>query len=267
MGDDKSGGFWEIVTKLQDLHISGIIKDVLGKAKKAERKIEGLEDKIENTQSFLRHCELPQEYVAGLVQRFKKDHTKTNPDWQKYRIVRDWGYGHSAVFPRQKGEIYHDAQYSFVLCYESQQIAHIGFDVLETRINVHQIQGVKGQKERLDPIKWERALLTLVCEWAETNRYKEVSVEPVKANRWAKVTLAHFRRLGLYKEGTTIEDAAKNDANTEQEIKRKAREILGDEQMQLIKLMPGQGYQLYDVNAQKCGFEYDKQKENYVKFI
>lgn len=82
--------------------------------------------------------------------------------------------------------IYFDATYNFVLFREKEAIASIGFyEIEEGVLQVMQIQGVRGRKENLRILRWERFLLRLLCVWAKSCGFKEVRVLSSAKNNWA----------------------------------------------------------------------------------
>lgn len=80
---------------------------------------------------------------------------------------------------------YFDTPFNFCLTYEGKLIASVGFVPDEGRVFVEQIQGIRGNHERLSPFKWERALVNYVAEWAQKYGIKQVSVTSVDNNKWA----------------------------------------------------------------------------------
>ena len=82
---------------------------------------------------------------------------------------------------------YFDAQFNFCLTYDSQNIACVGFDVVEGRMFIRQIQGEGGRKNQLKPVKWERALVQYAVKWAERYAVPEVAILSVDNNKWAAV--------------------------------------------------------------------------------
>lgn len=142
---------------------------------------------------FTKKEDLEQNITENLINRFKKKEQTAEVEFNKYYLTRDYGTGYSTKFNRihrnQLSARYYDAPYSFVLCYRGDRypLASTSFDAAEDAIVVKQIQGVQGQKERLVPLKWERLLLTLVCEWAEENNICEVQTLPHTESRWGHV--------------------------------------------------------------------------------
>ncbi len=160
---------------------------------------------------FLLEQDLALEQTVALLTKFKKQ-TAQNLDIAPYKITRDAGLAYSWRFGNQ---MFYDAPYTFVLCHNNLPISSISFEFEPGAVLVSQIQGVAGQKEKLAPLKSQRMLLTLVCDWAQENEIPKARVLPHHKNKWQKVK----------EHGKTT----------------------------------------YDVTAIRCGFEYDKQIEMYVK--
>ncbi len=93
------------------------------------------------------------------------------------------GTGCSQKFP----PIYYDAHYNLILTALNKKfpIANIGFETDgKTAISVIQIQGVPGRKSHLEPLRWEKMLLTIACDWAKTRGVKKIEVIPSSKNEW-----------------------------------------------------------------------------------
>ncbi|HLC98095.1 MAG TPA: hypothetical protein VJC21_04915 [Candidatus Nanoarchaeia archaeon] len=91
---------------------------------------------------------------------------------------------------------YFDAQFNFCLTYDSQNIACVGFDVVEGRMFIRQIQGERERKNQLKPVKWERALVQYAVKWAERYAVPEVAILSVDNNKWAAVNRGLNRTQG-----------------------------------------------------------------------
>ena len=55
-----------------------------------------------------------------------------------------------------------DAMFNLCLTYNGELLASIGFDVERGRFMIKQIQGVKGNYERLRSLRWQKALINYV---------------------------------------------------------------------------------------------------------
>ena len=128
---------------------------------------------------FVNNTELSPEVVQQKLSTFKKQNSLI--DLQKYSIVKHGHSGHCTIF----SDLYHDGRYSFILSYNSKPIGTISFCANENAACVLQIQGVKGQRYELKPIKWERALLSLVCDWVAENGIPEIRVVPHHQQKWS----------------------------------------------------------------------------------
>lgn len=144
-----------------------------------------LEQIIGGIEAFEQNTPYPQDYTTQLITRFKKQQTPQSTA-EKYSVHREKGKGKS-----KKTTLYYDGSYTFVLwnhtLFTDKPVAQISFDVYDNILTVQQIQGVKGMQHKLQPIKWERALLTLVTEWAKVQKIPEVRVSSYKHNTWFQV--------------------------------------------------------------------------------
>ena len=80
---------------------------------------------------------------------------------------------------------YFDATFNFCLTFDDELIATLGFEIEGTAMLIWQIQGVRGQGERLAPIRWSRALLEHAVEWARDVGATEAYVASIDHNEWA----------------------------------------------------------------------------------
>ncbi|GEM_PF-5539220 len=254
-------------------------------------------------ETFAKNCAVPQDIVREKIKAFVKTEHATNKDLDKYTILKDGGIGYSQRF----GGIYHDGQYSFVLCYDSVSIATISFHPEEGAIKVYQIQGVFGEKENLKKIKWERMLLTLVCDWAQENGIKEVQVQPKKSNKWERLHDEHTAHNISTKVDLELTNIVKNQTGAyvaqiqlkryegiEESTEIKGLEV-GEEEtfvcnnrlhsVSILEIneqgtaanicfneivnrtLKINGNFLYDITAKNCKFKYDKEKQVYRKQI
>ena len=85
-------------------------------------------------------------------------------------------------------EIYRDVPYHFILSKKERKIATIGFEAKFGGILVSQLQGIKGNKENLRPLKWPKALLAMLEMWAGENKVPKVMVLPHSRNKYAGVS-------------------------------------------------------------------------------
>lgn len=120
--------------------------------------------------------------VSNFLADFKKQSAQ-ELELGRYSVKRDSKRGAIPLFSNAS----YDAHYSFVLCYDEESIACISFDAQRGAILVPQIQGKFGSHDKLQPLKWERALLALVLDWAENNSIPEVRVTPYHKNIYEMV--------------------------------------------------------------------------------
>ena len=96
---------------------------------------------------------MPLRDIEPYLDRFSKD---GKIDASKFRLTR---HKNMVGYHDRYSDQFNDANYSLVLFYEKKPIALIGFNIVGKRtMLVKQIQGVRGKKEELSPIKWERML-------------------------------------------------------------------------------------------------------------
>lgn len=139
----------------------------------------------EQLHEFVYRKDISETKTNKLLQRFKKQNTLTDA-LNEYHITRDYGGGYNTRFTTP--QLYYDAPYSFILCQKQDQpLAIIAFKPERKAINIVQLQGVRGQQKKLQPIKWERMLLTLTYEWAQQHQIHEVRVTPYEQNEWELV--------------------------------------------------------------------------------
>jgi|GEM_PF-2056750 len=133
-------------------------------------------------------------------------------------------------------EIYWESQVGFVLessVEEHTPFAFIGFRMGRDAIDVIQIQGIKGKKEALRPLRWELLLLDLVIEYAKLHGLSRVYVLPARWNSYNPLYNEEFSS----RKGYSAE---------------LCREL--DERFRLI----------YDKNALKRGFKLNRDGTRYV---
>lgn len=129
---------------------------------------------------------LEKDFLAGLIKQSAPD-----IDLKHYTIRMDFGKGQSI----RHLCMFYDAPYTFRLCYDSEPIASISFSAEDGAVLVRQIQGVKGSQDKLKPLKWERALLAVVCDWVADNNVPEVMVLPSHKNRWSNISVSESGRM------------------------------------------------------------------------
>lgn len=131
--------------------------------------------------------------------------------------------GYSNVFQRK----YYDAPFNFCLVYKEKLIASLGFAPGESQMIVKQIQGVYGQRRKLQPFRWEKALLQYAVKWAQQYNIPEIIVVSAQNNKYNNTHTVIFEEKRLIR-----------------------NRILG-----VVPFDPHRSKMLYDITAQRCGFK------------
>jgi hypothetical protein len=101
------------------------------------------------------------------------------------------GNGYSRYKP-----IFHDARYNFILRHSKKPIACLGFDIETGKaIKIKQIQGVRGRREELKPIKWERMLLKIATDWAVKHHFEQVRLTTAEQSKWYGIPRAERMKM------------------------------------------------------------------------
>lgn len=85
-----------------------------------------------------------------------------------------------------------DGTYQFILTSRDKPITLISFNIVAIGlILINQLQSLVNRKhgryvwlEKLTAIKWEKALIMLVCAWGSENGFGRVMVQPAEENRY-----------------------------------------------------------------------------------
>lgn len=83
--------------------------------------------------------------------------------------------------------LYRDGLYGFVLHIETLPVALITWDLDPSDdrvIVVKQIQGVARKKGELAPLRWEKMLVQIVIDWAQSSGMREVHVITGRSHPW-----------------------------------------------------------------------------------
>lgn len=72
--------------------------------------------------------------------------------------------------------IYWENEFGFVLCAQEVPIAVVGFEKKSTYLFIQHVQGVKGAKEYLLPLRWEQLLYRTVVFFGRELGVKEIRV-------------------------------------------------------------------------------------------
>ncbi|MBI2650771.1 hypothetical protein HYX04_05690 [Candidatus Woesearchaeota archaeon] len=232
------------------------------------RKILGFpsQDLASELESFQRDKEIPDFGITHLKKFLKRDHQIKNDNLEeelgKYKLGFDMASRTHEGIRFRGNDRYFDATFNFCLTYEGNLIASLGFEPADKRIFVKQIQGVKGNVNALKPFRWERALVQYAVQWAERYGIPEIEIVSVDNLKWAKWTFDYLKEAGVYPEGLTFSAAKTLDLKAQEQIMEKIKKsefIVKDK----VYLMPHQGFLLYDVTAQRNGF--NRANGNYVK--
>lgn len=74
--------------------------------------------------------------------------------------------------------IYWENEFGFVLCAQEVPIAVVGFEKKSTYLFIQQMQGVKGAREYLLPLRWEQLLYRIVILFGRKIGVREIRVLP-----------------------------------------------------------------------------------------
>ncbi|MCP4677459.1 MAG: hypothetical protein GY854_18490 [Deltaproteobacteria bacterium] len=141
-------------------------------------------------------------FVPGCIEPsfgadFLGDYTKqsqdvSESDMARYALDADIKLNGSNYGQRFKSK-YFDSTFNFCLTYNKELIATLGFEIDERTLIVWQIQGIRGQRRPLQPIKWSRALLKYCADWGEKIGVKKIGVVSAEHNLWT-ATHGHLDR-------------------------------------------------------------------------
>ncbi|MBI4170114.1 MAG: hypothetical protein HY514_00325 [Candidatus Aenigmarchaeota archaeon] len=86
-----------------------------------------------------------------------------------------------------KNKLYYDAPYAFALRYVdggyTYGLACVSFKIdANNSLKVVQLQGMRGKKKELQPIRWEKMFIDLVGQWAKDNGASKLKVQAAKSN-------------------------------------------------------------------------------------
>ncbi len=171
-------GFTE--TQFGEYYLAKFLKQ--GWVIKEERKI----DKWYN--KFLKNLSekfYPQKFIDETFQQTNQQSEISQNELAKYKLMFDIQLDDSHFGNNFRAK-YFDTPFNFCLTYEGMLIASIGFNPIYGEVIIEQIQGIKGNRDKLSPFKWERALVSYVAEWAQQKGIGQVSIISVDNNKWAK---------------------------------------------------------------------------------
>ncbi|MCP4599860.1 MAG: hypothetical protein GY847_04845 [Proteobacteria bacterium] len=132
---------------------------------------------------FIPGCLEPDFGAGFLCDYTKPSQNISGPELARYTLDADIKLNGSNYGQRFKKK-YFDSTFNFCLIHDEELIATLGFEIDDRALIVWQIQGVKGQGSKLQPIKWSRALLKYCASWAGKVGATEVNVVSVKHNEW-----------------------------------------------------------------------------------
>ena len=141
-----------------------------------------LEDRL--LESFEPGCIEPDFGQIRLKSFGKQDRDLAEDEWSRYTLEADLKLNGSNYGQRFKNK-YFDATFNFCLAFDGQLIATLGFEVDGDALIIWQIQGMKGEGEKLEPIKWTQALVKYCVEWATGIGVRELFIVSVDHNDWA----------------------------------------------------------------------------------
>ena len=116
-----------------------------------------------------------------------------DPSLSNHYNLRIWynnDYGSS-----EEHKFYFDTNYGLILTRtdggHSVDLGCLGFEPNKHNVSIRivQLQGPTYNKddkvaELLKPIKWERLLVSAICQWASLNGFESVEIQPASQNRW-----------------------------------------------------------------------------------
>lgn len=134
-----------------------------------------------------RYCkqdeEIKEEFLYE-IRFFRGREYPKNLNWGGDSIYCD-GYYTFALVRRLKSD------FSFPRWFDSV-IALISFNISKPKrsLKIVQIQGVKGKRQFLKPLRWEHLLVNIVVDWAKANGFKRVEIQRAEDNKWYQYAYA-----------------------------------------------------------------------------
>ena len=134
--------------------------------------------------------------VPNFLYGFRKQNSNGS-DFGNYDIFMNFGKGFIDMKEgyRTNDEVFADGDLQFILTRENIAAGIISLDSFCNGIIANQIQGVKGMKDALAPLKWTRALLNLASRWASLQGIPEMYVLPYERNAYKKVRDDNAKKL------------------------------------------------------------------------
>lgn len=157
-------------------------------------------------------------------------------------------------FSHRFGNIFFDGKFAFCLRYDKDIIAYICFNPDDKKLVIPQIQGIKGDVERLNRVNWKKALVTTAVKFSHANEIPEIEIISVANSKWAVLTFGYLKEIGMYPADWDFTKAKTLSEKEKQELAAKIRKAKQAEDCR-IHLVPHRGFAIYDGTAQDCGFE------------
>lgn len=180
--------------------------------------------------------ELPWREVRARFDALVLDHIKKSAEETKNRYrLTFWSSRETGRSVQYQG-IFWETQYGFVLSaeigvWQNIPIAAIGFEERSGHFLVRQLQGVKGMKEYLRPLHWERLLYNTLIVFGRELKLDEIRVIP-----------AHRSSYHPFQNPEASEELTFNE--------RKARAL--------------RFHLLYNVSPRKCGFKWSERTQTHI---
>lgn len=130
-------------------------------------------------------AEAKADYSAGIfLSRFaKKNNAPSFYEFANYSIMQD-ARRELGAFGRHFMRKFFDCEFNFCLAFAGGLMASLGFNAAPGKMLIKQIQGSRGCEKRLFRIKWERALVNYVVQFAESYRIPEVEIVSAQNSHW-----------------------------------------------------------------------------------
>ncbi len=123
----------------------------------------------------------PDGFHALIEEHIKKSQTHRH---NASRYLLDFSAARNSGRRMPHPEIYWETSFGFVLCAREGSavipIAAIGFEIRSNRLVVRQVQGVRGRKEHLRPLHWERLLYRVAISFGRILGIETVHVLPAR---------------------------------------------------------------------------------------
>lgn len=162
--------------------------------------------------------------------------------------------GTEGKFSHRFGNIFFDGKFAFCLRYDKDIIAYICFNPDDKKLVIPQIQGIKGDVERLNKVNWKKAIVTTAVKFSSANEIPEVEIISVANNKWAVLTFEYLKEIGIYPADWDFTKAKTLGEKEKQELQERIRKAKQVEDCR-IHLVPHRGFAIYDRTAQDCKFE------------